>query len=89
VITGSYNFTRSAEEQNDEAVLVLHDAALAQQYLEEFERLFAAADPQGGSGPRPMHPNRVVHGPRPTPMAGEIPRTHVRRAAAVAADQED
>lgn len=89
VITGSYNFTRSAEEQNDEAVLVLHDAALAQQYLEEFERLFAAADPQGGSGLRQKHPGEVVDGARPTPMAGEIPRTHVRRAAAVAADQED
>lgn len=45
VITGSYNFTRSAEEQNDEAVLILHDAELARQYLEEFETLFEAARP--------------------------------------------
>lgn len=45
VITGSYNFTRSAEEQNDEAVLILHDPALAARYLEEFETLFEAAGP--------------------------------------------
>ena len=45
VITGSYNFTRSAEEQNDEAVLILHDSELARQYLEEFETLFEAARP--------------------------------------------
>jgi phosphatidylserine/phosphatidylglycerophosphate/cardiolipin synthase-like enzyme len=45
VITGSYNFTRSAEEQNDEAVLVLHNPELAQEYLEEFEMLFDAAGP--------------------------------------------
>lgn len=41
VITGSYNFTRSAEVQNDENVLVIHQAGLAQQYLIEFNRLFA------------------------------------------------
>lgn len=45
VITGSYNFTRSAEEQNDEAVLILHDPGLAQRYLEEFEALFQDAAP--------------------------------------------
>ncbi len=43
VLTGSYNFTRSAEEYNDEAVLILHDAEIARRYLEEFERLFAQA----------------------------------------------
>ncbi len=43
VLTGSYNFTRSAEEYNDEAVLILHDPELARQYLEEFERLYVLA----------------------------------------------
>ena len=89
VITGSYNFTRSAEEQNDEAVLVLHDAALARQYLEEFERLFAAADLQGGSGLRQMLAGGVVDGAPRTPVSGEMSRTHIRPAAAVAAAQED
>jgi phosphatidylserine/phosphatidylglycerophosphate/cardiolipin synthase-like enzyme len=43
VVTGSYNFSRSAEESNDENVVVVHDAALAYLYLQEFERLFQSA----------------------------------------------
>lgn len=45
VITGSYNFSRSAETQNDENLIVLHDAAVAASFLEEFERVFALATP--------------------------------------------
>ncbi|HLC05971.1 MAG TPA: phospholipase D-like domain-containing protein [Anaerolineales bacterium] len=44
VITGSYNFTISAEERNDENVLIIHDTGLAQSYLQEFLRLFEEAD---------------------------------------------
>lgn len=44
VITGSYNFTRSAEEYNDEAVVILNDPDLAQWYGAEFERLYHAAE---------------------------------------------
>jgi len=40
VVTGSYNFSKSAETKNDENVLILHSAALAQRYTEEFEALF-------------------------------------------------
>jgi hypothetical protein len=32
VITGSFNFTKAAEEKNAENVLITHDAALAQRY---------------------------------------------------------
>lgn len=39
VITGSYNFSRSAEEQNDENLLILYSPELAAQYLIEFSRL--------------------------------------------------
>jgi phosphatidylserine/phosphatidylglycerophosphate/cardiolipin synthase-like enzyme len=45
VITGSYNFSRSAETQNDENLIVLHDPAAAAVYLEEFERVFSLAAP--------------------------------------------
>jgi cardiolipin hydrolase len=45
VITGSYNFSRSAQEYNDENVLVLHDADLAARFLLEFERIYGAAQP--------------------------------------------
>jgi phosphatidylserine/phosphatidylglycerophosphate/cardiolipin synthase-like enzyme len=40
VITGSYNFSRSAEERNDENVLIFHSPAIAEQYLFEFQRLY-------------------------------------------------
>jgi phosphatidylserine/phosphatidylglycerophosphate/cardiolipin synthase-like enzyme len=43
VITGSYNFSRNAQEFNDENVLVLHNAVVASQFLIEFERIFNAA----------------------------------------------
>jgi len=39
VITGSYNFTASAEENNDENVVILQDRNAAQRYLEEFQRM--------------------------------------------------
>ena len=40
VVTGSYNFTRSAETRNDENVLVIHDPDIARFYLEEFRRIY-------------------------------------------------
>jgi len=43
VILGSYNFSRSAEERNDENTLIIHNADLAAQYLGEFERVSAKA----------------------------------------------
>ena len=43
VITGSYNFSQSAEERNDENVLIIHNAEVAETYLNEFERVLAKA----------------------------------------------
>ena len=43
VITGSYNFTRSAEERNDENLLIIKDEDLAAAYLVEFSRIWEAA----------------------------------------------
>ena len=37
VITGSFNFTKQAEESNAENLLVLQDPALAQRYTENWE----------------------------------------------------
>ena len=39
VVTGSYNFSKSAERSNDENVLILHDPAIARAFTTEFERL--------------------------------------------------
>ncbi len=43
VITGSYNFSQRAEDTNDENLVIVEDAALAAQFLEEFERVYAQA----------------------------------------------
>jgi phosphatidylserine/phosphatidylglycerophosphate/cardiolipin synthase-like enzyme len=43
VITGSYNFTNSAERDNDENLVIVDDPALARAYLDEFERVYAQA----------------------------------------------
>lgn len=39
VVTGSFNFTKSADTANDDNVLVIYDPAVAQQYLDEFNRV--------------------------------------------------
>jgi phosphatidylserine/phosphatidylglycerophosphate/cardiolipin synthase-like enzyme len=43
VITGSYNFTSSAESSNDENLVIVDDPALARAYLDEFDRVYAQA----------------------------------------------
>jgi phosphatidylserine/phosphatidylglycerophosphate/cardiolipin synthase-like enzyme len=39
VITGSYNFTKSAEQSNDENLLIIRSPQLAAQYLAEYDRV--------------------------------------------------
>jgi len=43
VVAGSYNFSRNAEEKNNENVLIFHSNEIALQYLLEFERIYLAA----------------------------------------------
>ena len=45
VITGSYNFSRSAEERNDENLVIVRDRATAAAFSAEFERIYRAALP--------------------------------------------
>ncbi len=44
VITGSYNFTQSAADKNDENVLIIHNATIAEQYTAEFQRVYQQAE---------------------------------------------
>jgi phosphatidylserine/phosphatidylglycerophosphate/cardiolipin synthase-like enzyme len=39
VITGSYNFSRNASRRNDENILIIESAEIAQKYLAEYRRL--------------------------------------------------
>jgi phosphatidylserine/phosphatidylglycerophosphate/cardiolipin synthase-like enzyme len=41
VVTGSYNFSASAENDNDENVLILHDPAIGAAYYAQWERVWA------------------------------------------------
>ncbi len=43
VICGSFNFSKNAEEANDENVLIIDDPALAAPFTAEFERVYAQA----------------------------------------------
>ena len=45
VITGSFNFTKAAEERNAENLLVLHDTALAAKYSANWQRHRAHSQP--------------------------------------------
>jgi len=45
VITGSYNFSASAEDYNEENVVILYSADVASQYLAEFNRVYDQAQP--------------------------------------------
>ena len=40
VVTGSYNFSKSAKTKNDENTLILHSPEIAELYIEEFERVW-------------------------------------------------
>ncbi len=40
VIMGSYNYSKSADKQNDENILIINNREIAAEYLKEFERLY-------------------------------------------------
>jgi phosphatidylserine/phosphatidylglycerophosphate/cardiolipin synthase-like enzyme len=45
VVMGSYNFSTSAEKDNDENLVVINNAEIAAQYMKEFQRVYAVAQP--------------------------------------------
>ena len=48
VITGSFNFTKAAQERNAENLLVIHDADLATRYAENWRKHAGHSDPYSG-----------------------------------------
>jgi len=40
VITGSYNPTRNGNEYNDENMLIIHDRSIAEQFIDEYNKLY-------------------------------------------------
>jgi phosphatidylserine/phosphatidylglycerophosphate/cardiolipin synthase-like enzyme len=49
VVTGSFNFTVSADTANDDNLLVIHSPAVAALYLQEFERVDSLAESPNAS----------------------------------------
>jgi phosphatidylserine/phosphatidylglycerophosphate/cardiolipin synthase-like enzyme len=47
VITGSFNFTKSADDANDDNVLIIHSPTIAAQYNEEFARIYSQGKKPG------------------------------------------
>jgi phosphatidylserine/phosphatidylglycerophosphate/cardiolipin synthase-like enzyme len=43
VVTGSYNFSYNAEQNNDENTLIIHNQEFAGEYLAEFQRIYLQA----------------------------------------------
>jgi phosphatidylserine/phosphatidylglycerophosphate/cardiolipin synthase-like enzyme len=43
VITGSYNFSASAEKTNDENLMIIHDSDITALYLDDFQRIYERA----------------------------------------------
>jgi phosphatidylserine/phosphatidylglycerophosphate/cardiolipin synthase-like enzyme len=43
VVLGSYNFSRAAEERNDENLLIVYDEQIAEHFMQEFERVYELA----------------------------------------------
>jgi phosphatidylserine/phosphatidylglycerophosphate/cardiolipin synthase-like enzyme len=40
VVTGSFNFTQSADKENDDNLIVIHSAAVAAAYEQEFQKIY-------------------------------------------------
>lgn len=45
IVVGSYNWSASAEDSNDENILILKSTDIVTEYLEEFDRLLAQTSP--------------------------------------------
>jgi phosphatidylserine/phosphatidylglycerophosphate/cardiolipin synthase-like enzyme len=45
VVTGSYNFSRNAEENNDENVLIVYNPQIAAAYFAEWQKVWTEAEP--------------------------------------------
>src|SRR5207253_3989997 len=44
VVTGSFNFTKSADDSNDDNVLIIHSPAVAAAFNQEFARVYGMGE---------------------------------------------
>jgi len=61
VLTGSFNFTRAAEENNAENLLIINDPILARRYLENWQAHQAHSEAYQRSSTTDERPRRTRH----------------------------
>ncbi|MBL0341485.1 MAG: T9SS type A sorting domain-containing protein [Bacteroidetes bacterium] len=66
VLTGSHNWSNSANLKNDENILVIHDPAIANQFYQEFHNLFNGNGGAVGSGETLLTGNDLTIYPNPS-----------------------
>lgn len=70
VVTGSHNWSYSANSRNDENTLVIHDANIANQYYQEFVERYRQA---GGGGDVTVDVEKLQDDPRTFQLAQNYP----------------
>jgi phosphatidylserine/phosphatidylglycerophosphate/cardiolipin synthase-like enzyme len=70
VLTGSFNFTKAAEQQNAENLVTIRDAALAEQYTTNWQKHLQHSEPYGVST------TAATSSAQRAATAGELPPTH-------------
>jgi hypothetical protein len=76
VVTGSHNWSASANFDNDENTLIIHDATVANLYLQEFAARYHEA---GGTQMIPLPATSVGDSPAPGRIALSTPRPNPSR----------
>jgi phosphatidylserine/phosphatidylglycerophosphate/cardiolipin synthase-like enzyme len=61
VLTGSFNFTRAAEDYNAENLLIINDSVLARRYLENWKAHQAHSEPYQRGSSTDERPRRTRH----------------------------
>jgi phosphatidylserine/phosphatidylglycerophosphate/cardiolipin synthase-like enzyme len=95
ILTGSTNWTANAVTANDENLLIVHDAGLANGFSSDFDRLRAGIAPGGfvcNAGPSPAPEPRAYlpllqSEPAPTPPPGQAQITFIDAAPPVTLDE--
>lgn len=61
VLTGSFNFTKTAEDNNAENLLIINDSVLARRYLENWQAHQAHSEPYQRGSATDERPRRTRH----------------------------
>jgi phosphatidylserine/phosphatidylglycerophosphate/cardiolipin synthase-like enzyme len=79
ILTGSFNFTKAAEQQNAENLLTIRDATLANQYTANWQKHLEHSEPYGGGATATASsPQRTAAAEEPLPTHQGVVRGNKR-----------